>query len=132
MGALLIGFDGGIPVQYIQSFYNLSPIFTLIRILCFYFFGLYKRLWQYASIGELLSVVGAVSVGTAVNISLAYFIIEGGSLPLPRGVFLLSWLLCIFLIGGSRLTWRLIRDYGLKFQNMVYEKGKTVLIVGAG
>ncbi len=130
-GALLIRFDGGIPVQYIQSFYNLSPIFTLIRILCFYFFGLYKRLWQYASIGELLSVVGAVTVGTAVNVSLTYFIIEGGSLPLPRSVFLLSWLLCIFLIGGSRLTWRLIRDYGLKFQNGD-EKGKTVLIVGAG
>jgi len=130
-GALLIRFDGDIPVQYIQSFYNLSPIFTLILILCFYFFGLYKRLWQYASIGELLSVVGAVTVGTAVNVSLTYFIIEGGSLPLPRSVFLLSWLLCIFLIGGSRLTWRLIRDYGLKFQNGD-EKGKTVLIVGAG
>ena len=130
-GALLIRFDGDIPVQSIPSFYNLSPIFTLILILCFYFFGLYKRLWQYASIGELLSVVGAVTVGTAVNVSLTYFIIEGGSLPLPRSVFLLSWLLCIFLIGGSRLTWRLIRDYGLKFQNGD-EKGKTVLIVGAG
>jgi FlaA1/EpsC-like NDP-sugar epimerase len=129
-GALLIRFDGKIPGQYLEAFYDFTFVFTIIRIVCFYLFRLYKRLWQYASIGELLSVVGAVTVGTAINVTIAYFMMKGGKLPLPRSVFLLSWLLNIFLIGGSRLSWRLFRDYGLK--PFGENGGKPILIVGAG
>lgn len=129
-GALLIRFDGAVPNEYLQSFYDLALVFTTVRILCFYFFGLYNRLWQYASVGELVNIVAAVTVGTAVNIAAAYFSMEGGRLLLPRSVFLLSWLLNVVLIGGSRLAWRIIRDYGLKIN--MQRGGKPVLIVGAG
>lgn len=129
-GALLIRFEGAIPGRYLQSFYDFALLFTLTLILCFYFFGLYNRLWQYASIGELVNIVIAVTVGTVINIALAYFLMEGGQFPLPRSVFLLSWLLNIVLIGGSRLTWRIIRDYGLNINQQ--RGGKPVLIVGAG
>ncbi|MCD5407355.1 MAG: polysaccharide biosynthesis protein [Desulfotomaculum sp.] len=128
--ALLIRFDGAIPEEFLNSFYNLAPVFTLVFLGCFYFFGLYKRLWQYASIGELVIIVGAVTAGTVVNISLAYFLMEGGTFPLPRGVFVLSWALNIILIGGSRLSWRLFRDYKFNYQHP--RGGKPVLIVGAG
>ncbi len=129
-GALLIRFEGAIPGRYLQSFYDFALLFTLTLIMCFYFFGLYNRLWQYASVGELVNIVIAVTVGTVINIALAYFLMEGGQFPLPRSVFLLSWLLNIVLIGGSRLTWRIIRDYGLNINQQ--RGGKPVLIVGAG
>ncbi len=131
--ALIIRFDNidNIPVNYLESFYSLTVVFTLIILICFYFFGLYNRLWRYASIGELVTVIVAVSVGIAINISLSYFLIEGGGLPLPRGVFALYWLLSIMLIGGSRLFWRLLVDNDFKFNNR-HIGGKPILIVGAG
>lgn len=129
-GALLIRFDGAVPAQYLQSFYDFALIFTIVRLLCFYIFGLYNRLWQYASIGELVNIISAVTAGTALNVTLAYFFMEGGRFPLPRGVFVLSWMFNIILIGGSRLAWRLFRDYALMLNKP--RGGKPVLIVGAG
>ncbi|MEW6621789.1 MAG: nucleoside-diphosphate sugar epimerase/dehydratase [Bacillota bacterium] len=131
-GALVIRFEGiaSIPPHYLDSFFKLTPIFTMVRLGCFYAFGLYKRMWQYASIGELVSIIYAVSAGTIINVSLAYFIIEAGRLPLPRSVFVLSWMLNILLIGGSRLAWRLFRDEYFRFGSD--NGGRSVLIVGAG
>lgn len=128
--ALWLRFDGEIPRQYIVSYRQLALVFTVVRVTCLYAFGLYKRLWQYASIGELLSIVGAVTVGTLANVTYAYFQMQGGTFPLPRSVFALSWMLNILFIGGSRLSWRLFRDYRLKPVRV--RGGKPMLIVGAG
>ncbi|MCL0100406.1 polysaccharide biosynthesis protein [Peptococcaceae bacterium] len=128
--ALLIRFDGAIPLEFMNSFYSLAPIFTVSYLVCFYFFGLYKRLWEYASINELVAIVNAVAVGTVVNISLAYFLMEAGSFPFPRSCFAASLIINIILIGGSRLSWRLFINYKTNYRNT--KAGKPILIVGAG
>jgi len=128
--ALLLRFDGIIPVQFLRSYLDFATVFTLMRIISFYVFGLYNRVWQYASVGELLAVVYSVSLGSLLNIGLVYFVMKGGQLPLPRSVFLISWLLNIFFIGGSRLVWRLIRENALGHNNG--QGTRPVLIVGAG
>ncbi|MBS3976856.1 MAG: polysaccharide biosynthesis protein [Syntrophomonadaceae bacterium] len=128
--ALWFRFEGAIPPKYIASYQHLVAIFTVIRLGCFYAFGLYNRLWQYASVGELVNIVSAVTVGTVVKIAYLHFQMEGGVFPLPRSVIVLSWALNIIFIGGSRLSWRFFRGYKLKTvqkQEMV-----RVLIVGAG
>ena len=73
--ALLIRFDGNVPLEFIDSFYNLAPIFTVSYLICFYFFELYKRMWKYASINDFITIMSAVAVSTAVNISLVYLYI---------------------------------------------------------
>jgi len=128
--ALLLRFDWQIPQTFLASFRDFAAAFTTIQIVVFYAFGLYKRLWQYASIGELLAVVYSVTAGTVLNISIAYFAMQGGNFPFPRSVFLIAWLLNISIIGGSRLAWRLFRDYAL-FNNARAD-AKPILIVGAG
>jgi FlaA1/EpsC-like NDP-sugar epimerase len=129
-GSLYLRFDGRVPANYLESYGELVLPFTVILIASFFLLGLYNRLWQYASIGELVSVIMAVTLGTVINIALLYFIMQGGQLPLPRSILPISWLLNIFLIGGSRLLWRLVRDYGLK--PIQQSDGRPVLIVGAG
>lgn len=129
-GALYLRFDGAIPANYLESYGKLILPFTVILIASFFLMGLYNRLWQYASIGELFSVIMAVTLGTVLNIALLYFIMQSGQLPLPRSILPISWLLNIFLIGGSRLLWRLVRDYGLK--PIKQTDGRPTLIVGAG
>lgn len=126
--ALMLRFDGNVPAQFFQAYRDLALVYTLIWIGTFYFFGLYKKLWQYASIGELIAILGAVTFGTAAIVAYTYFIIESPALPIPRSVFLLTWLLNVVFIGGSRLAWRLFRDYAW----LPTRGGKPVLIVGAG
>jgi FlaA1/EpsC-like NDP-sugar epimerase len=128
--ALWLRFEGAIPHQYIVSYQQLAPVFTIVWLACFYGLGLYHRLWQYASVGELVNVVSAVSVGTLIKIAFVYFQMEGSAFPLPQSVFALSWMLNILFIGGSRLSWRLLRDYRLK--PAWVKAGERVLIVGAG
>ncbi len=128
--ALLLRFEGEVPDGNMAAYRELAPYFTAVWLGCFYLFGLYRRLWQYASLGELLSIVYSVSLGMVFNIALTYFYMQGSHLPLPRSVFVLAWMAAVMLVGGSRLSWRLFRDKHLQGDRL--RVGKPVLIVGAG
>lgn len=117
--------DEGVPVEYIASVVRILILSTIIYILFFNTFRLYKRVWSYASMGELLAVIYAVSAGTLGTIALTYFL----SSHLPRGVILLSWSFNIILIGGSRFAWRLYIDRKKANGN---KPGRRALIIGAG
>lgn len=127
--ALYLRFDANIPEVYLSSAYRYAPVFIIMAIIVFYSFGLYNRIWQYASIGELLLVSYSVTTATLANIGIVYFVMDAGSFPLPRTFFLLNLLLNIFFIGGSRLIWRLFRDNAL---SMGTAQGRPILIFGAG
>jgi FlaA1/EpsC-like NDP-sugar epimerase len=86
--------------------------------------NLYKKAWQYASIGELLIIFKVVSSSILVSGVIQQFIISRISFRL-LGV---TWLLHILLIGGSRFFWRVYRD---SLVNKCTDTSKT-LIVGAG
>lgn len=124
--SLWLRFEGVIPVNYMQSFTNIIPWLTIATLISLYFFRLYHRMWQYASIGELYSIIKAVSTSILIVVLLIY------TVPLaylPRSVYILSWLLMIVLIGGSRLGWRITRDYILK---QAKNEAQKTLIIGAG
>jgi len=131
-GALLLRFDGDIPNNFIDNYIMMAPIFTVILLASFFAFGLYNRLWQYASIGELASVIGSVTIAMAVN-STVFFVMSGNhAYLLPRSVLIIAWVMIILLIGGSRLAWRLFRDYSFHYQKGSDVSGNRVLIYGAG
>lgn len=88
-------------------------------------FGLYRKVWEYASIGELNSITKAVT-GSIATLGILQFIIMGDVLV---RALLITWMLHIILIGGSRLSWRMWRD---TYQNIKQVEHKKTLIVGAG
>lgn len=114
-----------IPGTYLNAYYKLALLATLLYILIFYLFKLYNRVWSYASTGELLSVIYAVTFGAMGTVATSFFIRS----ELPRGVIILSWAFTIILIGGSRFAWRLYMER--KRGNGVIS-GRSALIVGAG
>jgi FlaA1/EpsC-like NDP-sugar epimerase len=122
--ALLIRFEGTFHPVYMQTIAHYLPEIIVIRILCFYGFGLYQRLWRYASISELVAIVGAVTTGTA--ILAVYMFIMGANLP--KSIHVLAWILTIALIGASRLFVRL----AAYFKNLRKSHVSRTLIVGAG
>ncbi len=124
--SLVLRFDGLIPAGYLRAYQHLVPFFTLSHLYFNYRFGLHKRLWQYSGLREMFSIINAVSCAVALNIILAYFMQE----RLPRSIYILTWILGIGLIGGSRIFLRMVRS-GL-FSTIQPKGGHPTLIIGAG
>ncbi|MDA8229345.1 MAG: nucleoside-diphosphate sugar epimerase/dehydratase [Desulfitobacterium hafniense] len=120
-------FEGSIPDEYYLTYYHTAWAATIFYLAVFYVFGLYNRLWQYASTGELLSILYAVTVGTAGTITLVYFLAVW---RIPHSAAALLWFMTVFFIGGSRFIWRLLQEN--VFSPHVPGSQKQVLIVGAG
>jgi len=127
--ALYIRLEGNTQSQYYAVLLQYLPVMVLMRIVSFSLFGLYNRLWRYASVNELLAIVGAVTL-SSVFIT-AYTYLYGAALP--RSIHVISWLLHILFIGSSRMFIRVI--YQLRQSTRQQNGGpvrKNVLIIGAG
>ena len=106
---------------YQETFLYLSLSFLLFAII----FKLYKRIWRYISTGDILLIIGIITVSLFISI-LCLNIRKG--FFLPRTLLTLTWFFSLTLIGGSRLLWRLYCEKGFRFK-----KGEErILIVGAG
>lgn len=90
-----------------------------------YIFNLYHRAWEYASVNELLLIVEAVTCSILATIVLIP--VFTGHPPFFR-LYLITWMMHLILIGGSRISWRIARSFVVGKQ----KKKKPTLIVGAG
>ncbi|WP_422067116.1 polysaccharide biosynthesis protein [Staphylococcus arlettae] len=88
-------------------------------------FNLYHRPWEYASVGELLLVVKAVT-SSIVSTMIIVAILTAQS-PFIR-LYFITWMMHLIFIGGSRLCWRVSSKH---FGGKAYNK-KPTLVVGAG
>lgn len=90
-----------------------------------FIFNMYHRAWEYASVSELILIVKAVT--TSIVITMVVVTIVTGNRPFFR-LYLITWMMHLILIGGSRLFWRIYRKYlgGKSFNK------KPTLDVGAG
>lgn len=89
-----------------------------------YIYRLYKRAWEYASIGELISIAKAVTFSMVI-LGIVQFLTMGN---VYVRVLALTWMMHILFIGGSRFSWRIFRDSFIKDTKV----RKRTLIVGAG
>ena len=91
------------------------------------YYGLYRKVWEYASIRELLSIFKAVSF-SIITVAVIQWLAMGD--VLFRALFI-TWMLHLLLIGGTRLSWRVFRDTFITGQKANDTKKRT-LIIGAG
>ncbi|HYE10432.1 MAG TPA: polysaccharide biosynthesis protein, partial [Patescibacteria group bacterium] len=124
---LVFRFEGVIPNQFVRAYQKSCTYIIFINIVVYYLFGLYKGLLKYTSINELLKVFAA----TAVSSGAAYIYGIAFSVRLPRSVYIISWLLIFLLIGGSRLSSRILATI-LSSAKLKSGGKKRVMIVGAG
>ncbi|WP_096156430.1 polysaccharide biosynthesis protein [Bacillus sp. FJAT-45066] len=103
----------------------MSSLTLLIWHHCFaYGYKLYNKAWEYASVGELISITKAVTFSVSIT-GVLQFMFTG---DIFVRVLMITWMLHVLLIGGSRFSWRMYRD---TFMRRRKDK-KRVLIVGAG
>ncbi|KIL49804.1 polysaccharide biosynthesis protein [Jeotgalibacillus soli] len=137
--ALLVLIDSLIVLTSIFfSYYLLIPasnpfslvliVSSIILLLSHHFFAyrysIYKRVWQYSSMSELTAIIKAVTFSVAIA-AIAQFVIIG---TFYTRTLIITWMLHILLIGGSRFAWRMYRDTYIKPN----PNQKRALIIGAG
>lgn len=132
--ALLLKFDFDVPVEYMLFFkLNIIPVIVII-ILFNTVFNLYRHIWKYASIEELLSIVYSVTLSNIVFIVYSYFInykiLENQYFRFPFTVHIIFWILCTVFLGGTRFIYRISGEFQRNAIND--DKGIRLLIVGAG
>ena len=116
---------------YYRAVLLMTLVAVMVKPFVYYSFGLYRRLWVYASVNELKIIVAAVSVASiivsAVMVVLFIFDIITG---LPRSVLGIDFLLSLVFVGGVRFALR-IRSETRASQ---HSNGKIhkALIIGAG
>jgi FlaA1/EpsC-like NDP-sugar epimerase len=128
IASLFIRFDSiHIPVQYQEVFYSTFLTITLVNLAIYYVFGLYKNLWQYASINELAQIFFATLTGSVVS----YIVGLSLKMPLPRSIYIIFWLMVFFLLGATRISYRMLRMINGKYFSG--QAGtKKIMVIGAG
>lgn len=99
----------------------------LIQGLVAYRFNLYRGLWRFASVPDLINIAKSAVIGTFI-IGFVLFLIHRAD-GVPRSVLLLYPLILMVLWGVPRLAYRIFKDSSLKI--LAQDKQK-VLLVGAG
>jgi len=131
MGSFALRLDVSELPFYFPAIVMMLVVALLVKLPVYYFFGLYRRLWIYASTGELRLITAAVTAASVLTSGVMLVLISLGLvLPgMPRSALGIDWLLSLILIGGSRFALRVLAE-----QNTSSPNGKTrkALIVGAG
>ncbi|MBT2738378.1 nucleoside-diphosphate sugar epimerase/dehydratase [Bacillus sp. ISL-7] len=100
----------------------------LTLFLCHHLFAsiykLYQKAWEYASVGELTAIVKAVTFSIAVTALMQELLFHN----IYVRALMITWMLHVLLIGGSRFSWRMFRDSYMSKQKSI----KRTLIIGAG
>jgi len=141
--AYLLRFDFNIPDSMLEMSLKILPILLLIKIICFYFFDLYRGMWRYTSLEDLLNIIKASTVSTLLIIT--YILYSNRFMGVPRSVFIIDWGFTVLLISGFRLIVRFYfeyftgDDFGVilsRFSKGLFKTSKTnttkLLIIGAG
>lgn len=103
------------------------PLLVPLKLFAFLVVGVYRGLWRYTGISDIITFIKGVAFGSVLSV-LAILLLwrfDGFS----RTVFVLDALLLLLAVFGSRMTFRMIREF---LPGPHHHDGRRVLIYGAG
>ncbi len=127
VSAYLLRFEGNIPAGDLQLMVKTLPLLLLIQLTSFYYFGLYKKIWKYIGLSDVVSIFKAVTFGTLLTVAILVLITRFSGYS--RAVFVIYWMTLITFMTGVRGFLRFLREHFAEIQK---DTGKRVLIFGAG
>ena len=103
-GAYLVRFEFSISRFYMELFWRSLPFALVVKIFVFYFFDLYRGMWRYTGVTDLVNVIKATAVSSLAFVFIIVFQyrFEGYS----RSVFFIDGCLTLLFIAGFRLAIR--------------------------
>src|ERR1041385_1314726 len=108
-------------------FLRTLPVLIFIKMSVFLVMGVYRGLWRYTSMSDLIVFAKAVALSSAASLLLILFAFrfQGYS----RKVFVIDAVLMFLFLAGSRLAFRVFRQV---LPAVSKDGGRRVLIYGAG
>ncbi|MFC1667542.1 hypothetical protein ACFL0P_06790 [Candidatus Omnitrophota bacterium] len=126
ISAYLLRFEGVLSARNQDIIMKSLPIVVIIKYTVFFKFGLYRGIWKYVGVADLINMFKSISFASVASSVALLFMwrFEGFS----RAVFIIDWLLLFMLISGARVLERIYKE----MFDQVSLSGRKVLIYGAG
>ena len=119
--------------QYTNPLIIYTILSLIVKIVVFYFAGIYRQFWRYASIDSMITILWGVGAASVIITGVVFSLYGSGVLgspSIPRSIPLIDSMLTLLVIGGTRLSLRVVQYHsGGGHAN---PEGKRVLLAGAG
>jgi FlaA1/EpsC-like NDP-sugar epimerase len=112
-----------------EVIWGMLSISVAIACVVFPLFGLYRGVWRYASMDDLLNITKSATLVVLLSLPLMFLLNRLDEFP--RSVPFIQWCLLIVGLGGSRFAYRLLRDLP-RGRKRAGARAVPVLLVGAG
>lgn len=123
--ALLLRLDGDTSSEHFNVLLNVVLIGVIIKLAVFSFYGIYNRIWRYATIKDMFAIIGACTIG-GVIVALLGLCLDA---KLPRSIYIISYILDVGMICFSRLVVRMLLLMNQKDGDVLEN---SLVIIGAG
>ncbi len=135
--AQVVRYSTDMSFEFFANSFRLAPAMTVLFLLVFWGFGLYRTMWQYASASDILRIAAASFTATVLtygfSLTANLFVRPDNLFRLHRMVYLLHWLAVIAAVGGSRLFYRtLVMRERFSLLRLDKNELRRVMVIGAG
>ena len=128
IAAYVIRFNGAVPHDFREGALGALVWVLPVYAVVFRVFGLYRGMWVFASLPDLMRISKSIIVGALVVMVGA---VMSQPIPIiPRSVLIVSPLLLFLAMGGARALYRAAKEFYL-YGGLVGQ-GKPVIVLGAG
>ena len=122
--SFLLRFDFSLAPEYAAVLGETLLWLVAVKLVVFAGTSMYRGMWKYVSVDDLLQIVRANLIATAVFVVVVVTLRD--LVGYPRSVFLMDGVLCTVMMGGIRFARRVLSEQRPR------SEGGSVLIVGAG
>lgn len=120
-------FNFAIPVDHLVAMRTYMPAVLIVQMFSFYFLGLYRGVWRFASLVDLQRII--LSVGLSCLLLGGAFFMMQAPLGVPRSVLIIQPALLVLMMGGGRFVYRAVKEHQL--YTLRESIGEPVILIGA-
>ncbi len=119
--------------DYLPTFFWILLVALIIKPLVYRRFGLYQRVWAYASMEEMKLIIKAVSVASILVAAVVLTLFQLHVFArLAQSLLPIDWLLSLAAVGGLRFGLRLVAENKKAIEQASGSTLRRALILGAG
>jgi O-antigen biosynthesis protein WbqV len=108
--ALSLRMNDEIPAHMVHGMALSLPVFVASGLFIFHMFGIYDRVWRFASAADLTSLLEATALAIMTAVAILYA--TGNARWMPTSVPIIQWLVLVPLIAGGRV-WRKVFNHAI-------------------
>ena len=131
--AFALRFDANPPAWAVTAWLQMLPWLLVVRALAFRSFGLYRDIWGYTGLYDVIAILKAVTLSSVIFVALATSPL--GPAVYPRSVFIIDAIVVAAALAASRVSRPLLAELvapWLRRGGSAQASAKRLLIVGAG